>query len=279
MSSLSSNKIVNGIAGAILGLYMGLMFYSAITVISESSFFDEERSFALMYLIVYGLGFLWASVGSILKAVTKKNIFETLVAPVIFALITFGLGVENFIVLYNDVNIVVGALALCAFAVQVAAIVMWCISEHKINHHKYNSLDKLPKALFTGANIVVFIFAILALIGSLNSHPLVIFAMVCLLLSPIISTINIWTIKEDMYTPSASVFKPKISINIKKQPKPNTADGSNTTVNISESDVEAILGKESYTLDDLKTARLMFDAGKISAQDYEIIKKKYVSSI
>jgi hypothetical protein len=279
MSSLSSNKIVNGIAGAILGLYMGLMFYSAITVVSESSFFNKERSLALMYLIVYGLGFLWAAVGSTLKAVTKKNVFETLVVPVIFALITFGLGLENLIVLYNEVNIVVGALALCAFAVQVVAIVMWCVSEHKINHHKYNSLDKLPKALFTGANVVIFVFAILALIGSLSSHPLIIFAMVCLLLSPIISTINVWTIKEDMYTPSTSIFGSKVKINIKKQTSSTPNNNSNTKAEFSDSEIETMINKNTYTLDDLKVAKQMFEAGKISAQDYEVIKNKYVSTI
>lgn len=278
MSSLTSNKVVNGIAGAILGLYMGLMFYSAIAIISEGSF-GEERSLALMYLIVYGLGFLWAVVGSILKATTKKNIFETLVAPVIFALITFGLGVENLIAYYSDVNIVVGALALCAFAVQVAAIIMWCISEHKISRHKYNALDKLPKGLFTGANVVVFVFAILALIGSLSSHPLVIFAMVCLLLSPIISTIGVWTIQEDMYTPSASIFGSKVKINIKKQTSSTPNNNSNTKADFSDSEIESMLNKSTYTLDDLKAAKQMCDAGKISAQDYEIIKNKYILSI
>ena len=99
MSSLNSNKIVKGIAGAILGLYMGLMFYSAITVLSGPSF-GSDRDLALSYLIIYGIGFLWALIGSILKAVFKRNVFETLVTPIAFALITFGIGVENLIVYY-----------------------------------------------------------------------------------------------------------------------------------------------------------------------------------
>ena len=278
MSSLTSNKIVNGIAGAILGLYMGLMFYSAITVLSGPSF-GSDRDLALSYLIIYGIGFLWALIGSILKAVFKRNVFETLVTPIAFALITFGIGVENLIVYYNDVNIVIGALSLCAFAVQVAAIVMWCVSEHKISHHKYNALDKLPKGLFTGANVVVFVVAILALIGSLNSHPLIIFAMVVLLLSPIISTIDVWTIHEDMYVPSAPIFGSKVKINIKKQTSSTPNNNSNIKAEFSDSEIETMINKTTYTLDDLKVAKQMCDAGKISAQDYEIIKNKYISTI
>ena len=278
MSSLTSNKIVNGIAGGILGLYMGLMFYSSITVLSEPTF-GNEKDLALSYLIVYGIAFLWALIGSILKTVFKRNVFETLVTPIAFALITFGLGMENLIVIYNDINIAVGALSLCAFAVQAAAIVLWGISEHKIGNHKYNSFDKLPKALFTGANVVVFVFAILAFIGSINSHPLIIFAMVCLLLSPIVSTIDVWTIHENMYVPSASIFGSKVKINIKKQTSSTPNNNSNTKAEFSDSEIETMINKSTYTLDDLKVAKQMCDAGKISAQDYEIIKNKYISTI
>lgn len=281
MFSLRSNIITRTIASFFCSAYMGLMIYSSISALSNP--FNLDRELPIICIVLYGLVFIYAAVGRILKSVLKKYIFETLIAPIAFSIITLVFAYENFCVTINLINFVCGSLAIVVFVAQLVAIIMFVKIECRKGLSKYAINDKLPKGLFTGGNILMFGFAILALIGSIESYPLAIVQVVIFLITPITLTIDVWTIHEDMHVASSPLYDSKVKANIKKISPANIkkeeilSTEANTTY--SPEEAEALINKKEYSLNDFKTAKKLFEQGKLSAQDYENIKRKYISSL
>ena len=169
----------------------------------------------------------------------------------------------------DPVSNVLGAISLVAFLFVVAALVLFVLSDRKLSG-KYD-FNKLPKSFYTVACVILLVFSILLLIGSIGvGHPLFIVFAICLIVGSIISAVDVWTFNLSPYEPSSKfAFGNKFKVNFNKKSDNTSSSSSNNTSNPNSPKV--------VTLEDLKNARTRLEREEITLEEYEKIKKDYMS--